>query len=612
MSNFVKQVKKLYEKYGRPLTIDELEECRKSGELKFEKEGSIDEYAFVHITDFGPENDKIESNNSKLENGQIKRESTFENFKRTERRNPTEEDIKNYNLRDDEFVTAKIRNKVHLTVNGKVLSHAGGNWDIRKYGIIIPARDFIKDNKDEIYSVEPEDSFVRGNVKARNGILLCPQSDYDVLHELNPNALIIPVNEENVINVADGNNIDCVKRLLQLMDIETKECAEHGWMKDGRIQSEDTKIFQEIIRKEMGRAPMVQDRYSILKFEEAIQNCVSIGVSIYDPSKMGNLKGKEFFLKPGKTEQELSEKQLKGSIKRIDDILVEKGMSSLQIFEQSYDEKEYDDRYYKRIEENEQIEEYLGISLKEMYDGNMITTNAKRIKMIQEKMKEEGQEKNPIAEKAFEACVKHDKRIDMEGFDFEKYSKEVDKSVLDLGINLEMMDEKNIFKQISEEVDIQKFLRQQGYIEEPSIELSQRSVNRLKFVYDVMYKSAIKDYKSGQLDTDEWGTIPNGETFKESGRIEKLLEEKLEKRLHEMETSQEIISELEEIGISVSRIGKIDSDEKEEQMIELAEMQAKQEQQQQQMANEKSEENLDARYFNRKLYRKRDRTRRFK
>ena len=97
MSNFVKQVKKLYEKYGRPLTIDELEECRKSGELKFEKEGSIDEYAFVHITDFGPENDKIESNNSKLENGQIKRESTFENFKRTERRNPTEEDIKNYN-----------------------------------------------------------------------------------------------------------------------------------------------------------------------------------------------------------------------------------------------------------------------------------------------------------------------------------------------------------------------------------------------------------------------------------------------------------------------------------------------------------------------------------
>ena len=485
----------------------------------------------------------------------------------------------------------------------KYFHTAIGNWDRRKYGVIIPARDFIHDNKDEIYSVEPEDSFVRGNVKARNGILLCPQSDYDVLHELNPNTLIISVNEENVVNVANGNNIDYIKKCLQLMDIETKECAASGWMKDGKIQTEDKKIFQEIIRKEMGRAPMILDNQSILELEEDIQGIV---MGQYSDQIVMVRKAKKFYIKPGDSNSELSEKQLKGSIRRIDDLLVKNGMSSLQLFEEINNIDEYKNRYMERIKENEQIEEYLGISLKDLYDGDMITTNAKRIKMIQEKMKEEGQEKNPIAEKAFEACVKHfvrdyktlsqcyDKRIDMEGFDFEKYSKEVDKSVLDLGINLEMMDEKNIFKQISEEVDIQKFLRQQGYIEEPSIELSQRSVNRLKFVYDVMYKSAIKDYKSGQLDTDEWGTIPNGETFKESGRIEKLLEEKLEKRLHEMETSQEIISELEEIGISVSRIGKIDSDEKEEQMIELAEMQAKQEQQQQQMANEKSEENLDA------------------
>ena len=124
MSNFVKQVKKLYEKYGRPLTIDELEECRKSGELKFEKEGSIDEYAFVHITDFGPENDKIESNNSKLENGHYKRESTLESFIRKNGRNPTENEIKDNKLSNDTYMSELIRNKVHLTVNGKVLSHS--------------------------------------------------------------------------------------------------------------------------------------------------------------------------------------------------------------------------------------------------------------------------------------------------------------------------------------------------------------------------------------------------------------------------------------------------------------------------------------------------------
>ena len=50
MNNFVEQIRKLNEKYGKVLTLEELEVCKKNGELKIQKDGAIDEYAFVHIT----------------------------------------------------------------------------------------------------------------------------------------------------------------------------------------------------------------------------------------------------------------------------------------------------------------------------------------------------------------------------------------------------------------------------------------------------------------------------------------------------------------------------------------------------------------------------------
>ena len=562
MNNFVEQVRKLNEKYGRVLTLEELEQCKKNGELKFEKKEPIDEYAHVHITDFPPENDTIECNNTKIENGKVKK--------------------------DDEFVGIRIRNKIHLTVNGRVLSHPDGNWDKRRYGIVFPEKEFIKNNKDEIYSVRTEDSFVRGNVKMTDGILLCPKSDYDMLHKLNPNTLIIPVNEESVVNVANGNNIDCIKKLLVLMDIRTRECKENGWYEGGKYERDAEDEYREIVRNEMGRAPMVQDADSILKREEEIQKFKNSGSSM----EMLSMRTKRFFIKPGEKESELSVQQLKESAKRIDDLLVENGMSILQLFEQSF---EYEYIYEKRIIENEQIEEYLGIALKEMYDGDIIATNAKRIKMIKEKMKEEGEENNPVAKKAFENCVEHFirdyktlsqcyyKRIDMEGFDFEKYSKELDKSVLGLGINLEMMDEIDIFKQINDELEIQDFLKEQGYVENPASNLHNRSVNRLKFIYDITYKSAVEDYKSGNItELDE----PNGKVFYKSVVTMSLIEEKLSKKIKEMENPEEILVKLKEMGYTIDENGEINGHIQYVQIKENAKEQAEAEKQQE--TNDKS------------------------
>ena len=492
-------------------------------------------------------------------------------------------------------------------------------------------------------------------------------------------------------------------------------------MKDGEIQIEDTKIFQEIVRKEMGRAPMVQDRFSILELEEQIQYFVDYNqASLYVCSNIA----KGHFIKPGQENEELSVQQFRESARRIDDLLVKKGISSLQLFEQSYDKKEYDDRSYKRIKENEQIEEYLGIPLNEIYDGDMITTNvkrikmikekmqeegnnpvanevlencvkhfirdyktlsqcydkridmegfdfdkyteklqdtfmelgidnkdielmdeenifkqineeqeiqkllkeqgyvekydgdmitrnAKRIKMIKEKMQEEGKENNPVAKKAFDNCVKHfirvyktlsqcyDKRVDMEGFDFDKYTEKLQDTFMELGIDnkdIELMDERDIFKQIKEELKIQEFLKEQGYVENPEVNLANRSLNRLKFLNDVLYKSAVKDYKEGNIEEDELESIPISENFDKANNTINLVKKSIFKKIHETENPEEIIEKLKEMGYTFNNKGQVDSVDKFKKMIEMAEKQAELEKQQE--TNDKSNEmdNLKASY----------------
>ena len=143
-------------------------------------------------------------------------------------------------------------------------------------------------------------------------------------------------------------------------------------------------------------------------------------------------------------------------------------------------------------------------------------------------------------------------------------------------------------KDMLEELKVKKELQELGYIEEST----DSPLDRLKFVYDVMYKSAIEDYKSGNIyifDDDMGtilGTIPKGEKYNNAQKIAKLIEKKLNRELREAEDSQKMIPELEKMGFSINKQGKIDSDEKWEQMLEMAEKQAELEKKQE--INDKS------------------------
>ena len=251
------------------------------------------------------------------------------------------------------------------------------------------------------------------------------------------------------------------------------------------------------------------------------------------------------------------------------------------------------------------------VSVKDIYDGDMITTNAKRIKMIKEKMQEEGKENNPVAKKAFENCVKHfirdyktlsqcyDKRVDMEGFDFDKYTEKLQDTFMELGIDnkdIELMDETDIFKQIKEELKIQEFLKEQGYVENPEVNLANRSLNRLKFLNDVLYKSAVKDYKEGNIEEDELESIPISENFDKANNTINLVKKSIVKKIHETENPEEIIEKLKEMGYTFNNKGQVDSVDKFKKMIEMAEKQAELEKQQE--TNDKSNEmdNLKASY----------------
>ena len=324
-------------------------------------------------------------------------------------------------------------------------------------------------------------------------------------------------------------------------------------------------------------------------------------VSKYDFGIQGNLEKAINIINKNKA---YDVERKKVSINMLDEGLSKLGLSCLQGFDNL-------DKIEQRAAESIIIDNYLEVSVKDIYDGDMITTNAKRIKMIKEKMQEEGKENNPVAKKAFEICVKHfirdyktlsqcyDKRVDMEGFDFDKYTEKLQDTFMELGIDnkdIELMDETDIFKQIKEELKIQEFLKEQGYVENPEVNLANRSLNRLKFLNDVLYKSAVKDYKEGNIEEDELGSIPISENFDKAYDTINLVKKSIVKKIHETENPEEIIEKLKEMGYTFNNKGEVDFVDKLKKMIEMAEKQAELEKQQETNDKSNAMDNLKASY----------------
>lgn len=203
---------------GRVLNLNELISELNGEKLYENKNHGIDDYCFVHVTNFAPSEDKIKI------------------------RADNEDYVKKDMTKKENLLYYSARRTTHFAVNGKVSNVDFSTWDKEKYAVIIPGRNFCNNNSKTIVSVRPEDTYIDGSANISEGIILCPNSEYLRVSQQNPNVAVIPVNGEYVVDTS--NNINYVDDVLKILPVMKREVGEHGWMSRGGYEDE-LETFQE-------------------------------------------------------------------------------------------------------------------------------------------------------------------------------------------------------------------------------------------------------------------------------------------------------------------------------------------------------------------------------
>lgn len=139
----------------------------------------IDELVLVHKTSYAPSGDVL---NSPI---QAKAEIT-ESFS-----------IMN-ELKEVKYEQG--RDTIHFCLNCEVSSHLYGNFDNRKYAVVLPFNDkLILDVK----CLNPVDTYFNNSVSTKGGYILCPIEEYDLISERNKETIIIPYNGKTVDGYAN-------------------------------------------------------------------------------------------------------------------------------------------------------------------------------------------------------------------------------------------------------------------------------------------------------------------------------------------------------------------------------------------------------------------------
>ena len=148
--------------------------------------------------------------------------SPTENFVRSQLASGATEEATVYFM-GDEFTMeySKAMDTVHFCQNGEVASHPYGNFDKRKYAILIP---FATVSKKNLRCFNPEDTYFVGSVSTQNGYILCPESEIEKLKKLNPNTTIIGYKGESVDGYADA--------FLSMLGYKQEPVAMHSWSSD--------------------------------------------------------------------------------------------------------------------------------------------------------------------------------------------------------------------------------------------------------------------------------------------------------------------------------------------------------------------------------------------
>jgi len=122
---------------------------------------------------------------------------------------------------EEKFKSYSHRDSLHFALNGKVDSHAYGNWDNRKYIIIDP----IKHHLDSIHAISPQDTWTKGSIKlSSDSIVLVIEKEYDSLDKQ-------LVENCNIIKYT-GDSKKCVEKMLLLLGYKPQEVGKDGWLEN--------------------------------------------------------------------------------------------------------------------------------------------------------------------------------------------------------------------------------------------------------------------------------------------------------------------------------------------------------------------------------------------
>lgn len=549
MNSFVENVKRLNEKYGKILSIEELIELSYNGELdKPNVLGELEQLAFVHITNYSPSDDKIKT---------AKEKGVIANYK-------------GYDIK-------KSRDTTHFTINGTVTSHNRGNWDKRKYAVIIRGNDFVNNNGKNIVTVRPEDTWIDGSANIKNAIIICPRNECMTVKQQNPNVFIIPCEAENVVDKEKG--IDYPERLMQIMGLKTYEIGEHGCVEP----SETFELLDKIdsIPELKGEAFVggIHDE-SLQAAEERFQHEVQYAMKKLESEKQLDNMFLDRFLSLIQKCQEPSLDRVKKSIEMTNQYLIPLGICNLSVTDWRYG-KEFKEYAMERIKQSHQIDEYLGVNISSINSKDMLQANMERICLIAKKMKEKekGKAEDKDSKDVLGYAIEHlltdyanltqgyenradiyVNRVDMKFFDPKEYAKMLKEEFKEIGIKVDEIDnilESNIneltskiVSRIINEIEVQALIEEQGYTEEQGKDLALRDLDRIRITEEIMKSQAIESIKRGEYSqADETYGPLNNEIFDRAFDINEKVIENLIIDSTTSEAREELDAKLREMGI---------------------------------------------------------------
>lgn len=113
----------------------------------------------------------------------------------------------------------KARETIHFSANGEVGSHMEGNWDEKKYAILIP---YSEMPKEKIVQAPCYDTYTKGSISLNNHTyILVPSDEIETTESQNPGVNVIGYDGKNVTGYANA--------LVSILGYNQYAVGTHEW-----------------------------------------------------------------------------------------------------------------------------------------------------------------------------------------------------------------------------------------------------------------------------------------------------------------------------------------------------------------------------------------------